>query len=248
MSVCGCTTICFDDKIVSFCEGSNFRKYVRSAINDELFWRDIVAKMNLSTTIDDRLSSKLPSETRTQIEKMLPDMLKVRFIEYITEKFPAQVTREIKAQLPEYLNNSYQMQEILNKHKIALTEQLDATVRKIMEKIVNDPAHQEVCNAHLAAIDYKGELKINEISQKAESQMRDNKSRFDQELSQMKVSVSQEMFELKNSLSEVKLLNQRIETMNRKHEKEITNLKWLAGCAIGLAATFLGIFAIMKAN
>jgi hypothetical protein len=62
----------------------------------------------------------------------------------LREKLPGLVTREILDQLPNILNNHHIMQNILNKHSVVMTEQIDTHARTVLDKIADEDKYHEV--------------------------------------------------------------------------------------------------------
>lgn len=238
--------ISVNDRIVNFCQGTNFKTYVRQAINDELFWRDWISKLNLSETIENKLNSKLPSQVRDQVEKIIPTIIETKIMNYIIQNFPSQVAREIQTQMPVFLNNNYQMQEILKKHKDELKDELETKTREILNRVVNDPNYHEVTSYHLAAIDAKGGDKIQEIDNKASDQRRTNQHVFDEQLAKMQTKVNNDLGNLKNSLDEVKTLKYTITNMQDKHNQEMSSIKWAIGGITGFFVLLTAMAACLR--
>lgn len=234
--------ITFDDKIVAFCQGVNFKSYVRQAINDELFWRDVIARLNLTDAIDAKLTSKLPGQVKSELERILPDMLQTRLNQYMLQHFSAQVAKEINTQMPGYLGNNHQMQQILEAHKTTLNQQLEAAAREILNRVVNEEQYHVTTNAHLAAIDQKGVQALAENNEKATQQRTNIKTAFDGELSAMKTRLDQTMTALTTSLGEMRSLQSELNSTKKKHSKEISNLKWMMG---GMFAAFMVAAAVI---
>ncbi|XWV25624.1 putative ORFan [Tupanvirus deep ocean] len=235
-----------NDTIVSFCQGNSFKNYVRQAINDEMFWRDLFTNMNLNNNIDNRLTSKLPDQVKRELERILPDMMRTRYLDYIVNQFPNQVAKEINNQFPSYLNNNYQMQQILDTHKSSLKQQLESTVRDILDRISNDPKYQEVVQAHLQAIDYNGTQKIKEISDNADSQLKNIRNDFNQELYRMKNEVNSNLSNLSSQLSELQNIKNEISNIKDKQRDDINKIHWLYGGAIAVITIALSLFTLTK--
>ncbi len=210
----------FNEKIAYYCQSNSFKRYVRQAINDEIFWRDLLNNININNNIDNRLTSKLPDQVRHQLECMLPNMMEARYLNYIINRFPNQVSKEISNQLPVYLNNNYQMQQILDAHKISLKEKLELTVREILDKISNDPKYQEVVNSHLSAIDHNAEQKLDEITSNANTQLTNIQTFFDNQMKVMKKRVDENLSEFIN-------LKKEVEQLKLEQKNDTKQLKWI---------------------
>lgn len=230
-----------DTKLVTFCQGSDFKSYVRQAIYDEFIWRDMLTKLNLSNTIDNKLESKIPRLAKDEVERVLPSMLETKILQYIANQFPLQVTKEMGNQMPSYLNNNHTMQKLLEEHKTYILQQLDTAVKEILTKITMDPQYHEVTKYHLDAIDTKGDNKIGEIHSKAEYQSGVNQKKFDNELQLMKQKVNKDLAELRHSLSKISELKNRLKNLEDKTSGDVSLLKW---SFMGLTAVMVFIFGV----
>lgn len=274
----------FDDKIITFCKQDQFRSYVRQAINDELFFKDILAKLNMNDTIDTKLDKKIPKQVKNELDKILPAMVETKveskvpkqvkneldrilpalveakILQYITNQFPAQVMKEISTQLPNYLNNNYAMQQLLNNHQNDLSYALEEKAREIINKIVNDPQYHVITSAHLAAIDEKCNQKINEIQSNASqqlfnnhnnftTQLSDNSNKFSSQLRDMKTAVDVDMANLKQGLNNINQLYNRISMLEAKNtnlESDTSFLKWITSCIGVIALGTIGVIEYMR--
>ena len=231
-SCSGCQVFNIDDKLVTFCKGTDFKTYVKQAINDELFWRDIFSRWNLSDSIENKLNNKLPLHVKSEVERILPGIFETKFLQFMTYQFPAHVSKEINSQMPLYLNNNHTMQQILDTHKASLKSLLEKSVTEIMDRIVTDPKYNEVVNAHLSSIDAKGIETLKEIMDNAANQLATNNATFNSKLAEMKSKMDTEMSNLRSELSNLSELKNKMEKMEKRYKKDITNLQWIIASAI----------------
>lgn len=224
--------ISFNSNLVTFCQGSDFKTYVRQAINDEFFWRDLLGQLKLSETIETKISNKLhklPSLVKTELEKTLPDMMQRKFMEYVMNQLPGQITKEMNSQLPTYLNNNYQMQTILEKHKESLSNCLEIKVKEILNRIVNDPTYQEITNTQLSIMDQKTERKLREMEHT-----------FNQDRENIRAILTNDMQTLQQSLAKVDKLQKTLNNIQttytndmikiqKKHEQDMSGIWMFTG-------------------
>ena len=238
----------FNNDIVSFCQGNSFKRYVRQAINDEMFWHDLFNNMNINNNIDNRLAVIIPEKVKYQLESILPNMMETRYLNYITNRFPGQVAKEINNQFPIYLDNNYQMQQILDIHKKSLRQQLESNVREILDRICLDPKYQEVVNSHLATINHNAKQKIDEIESNAEIQSNTIKQEFNREMVYMKNHMNQNLSSLTMQLSEMASLKKELIDIKEKQKNEVNKLQWIIAGTTALCLTAISIVAIIKIN
>lgn len=237
-----CQTFNFDDRIITFCKGTDFRSYVRQAINDEMWWRDIFSKYNMADTIESKLNNKLPEHVRHEIANQLPAIFQARMDNYMLHNFPTQASREINTQMTAYINNSPQMYQILESHKATLKSLLEKTVHEIMTRIVSDPAYNQVVNSHITSINDRADQTIRTIIDNAGQQIMANNATFEAELSKMKKRMDSELSALRTELTTLAALKERVERMEKYHENEISSLKWLIGAVVVIPLTAYFIF------
>jgi hypothetical protein len=238
----------FNDNLSSFCQSNKFKKYVKQAVNDEIFWRDLLNNININNNIDNRLNSMLPCNIRNQLEFILPKMMETKYLEYIVNKFPNQIAKEIDIQIPIYLNNNHQMQQILNAHKNYLKQELEEIVKEILDRISNDPKHQQIINSHLDAINCNAKRKLDVIASNANIQLFDSKQNFDQEMIRMKNSFDQNLSDLTDQLEKVSTLKKEINILKEKQQNDINRIKWImtSSLIITSAVTYMTMRWIRK--
>lgn len=158
-------------EFITFCQGSDFKKYVRDAIDDRMFWNNIITNMNLNSTIESKISSTVPKDVKNEVDRILPGLVETEFMKYSHNKLPKEVVKEVSTQMVLYLNNNYQMQQILETHKSNLNKILESSVREIMDRIMKDPKYQEVCDNHLRIINQNADNTINEMQKRFDNEM-----------------------------------------------------------------------------
>ena len=216
----------FDKNFASFCQGLDFQTYVRKAISDEIWLQSLISKLQISDTIDNKLQSKTPRIVKDELKRTLPSMVEKCIQEYILNKFPHTVSKEIGNQMPQYLNNNYQMQTILNDHKVYIQKQLEDQVSEILTRITKDPQYHEITNCHLATMSTKADNKLAEINLQTESQLAKNQDTFDKQLRTMKNTTNKEMGDLKNNLEKTEILKLRLDNLEKKIENQSSSLEY----------------------
>lgn len=158
---------------------------------------------------------------------MLPRMMEERYLYHFVDKISSQITEEISRQIPLYLKNNYQMQQILDTHTFSLKKQLDGTVKEILDKISNDPKYQEVINSHLAVIKHNSEKKLDEITSNANAQSVSIQTFFDQQLKQLETQFNQNFSDLSVYLSKFSTLEKEVLEQKKRQKNDTNRLLWI---------------------
>jgi len=156
----------FEDEMIGFCRRSTFKQYVREAINDELFWKQIFNDMRINNQVDTALSDKVPERVRN----------------YLTDYLPAKVTQEIMHQLPNVVSNNYQMQQLFQTHKEQLKSALDSAASTILAKIVDEDQYHEVNRAYFVAFNNRADKTIDLYKERAQRAITEMQTKCDRDL------------------------------------------------------------------
>lgn len=240
-------TIC-DNRMNTFCKTNDFKVYVRSAINDELYWREWMNKLNISNQVE----NIVPDCVKKNVKKILPDMVETEMkTQY--PKVEKAVSKELENQIPRFLLNNYKIESIVNDHKNFLTKELDTHAKQVIHTVVDDPVHQSIANAHIKAIDERGEQAMHKFSIDSTNQLSSQSKTFMNELSKMSNQVNTTMVELKNALSDVSSLRSELaivkrdlEKSKKNNEKEFLGIK-IGAVVLAIVALFgVGTFALTQ--
>lgn len=250
-----------EESFTAFCSTNEFKKLVKEAVNDEMFYSRIIQQLSIGNLVQQELNSKLPSlqETLKAKTKVLVGALTTeKFREYSQNQIPSCVAKEISSQIDKFLSNNIQVLQMVDFHTNQLNSKLTQTATETLVKLVNEPQYQIVTSTHLSAMDQKCELKIFEIQTACNQQLTNNYSKFTDQLKELKQTNDKELSQLKGGLKELKDLDanfsnyrmkstQRLNVLNDRIimlEQQSTNvLKWL----IGLSCTALaGAFYLIK--
>lgn len=141
---------------------SILRDDVKSILRDELFWRDILNKLQIDAQVLTSLRLQLPRE----IESLLPSLLRTQ----LDSVLPNSVRQQIEFQMPLYLQNNSSFQNILNTHSQRLNTELETKATNILDKLVKDDKYNEITKAHLKSITNKSDDVFKNIESRSQTQ------------------------------------------------------------------------------
>lgn len=218
--ICPCRSVPVETEIISFCQKEMFKSYVRDAINNEMFWRDIFDRYRVESRVDNHLSSKVPQLVRDNVTYTLPGL----------------VVEQLGKQLPTYLNQNIEMQRILTDHAQRLNQTLETSARTHLQKIVNEDQYHEVHKAFFDAINSRTNTVINEIKQNGQTAINMMQQQCDQRLSHF----SEQVGKLDGFERSTKELEQKVSNL----EYRTSSLLWCWGLTVGVLGGI--IFHLMK--
>lgn len=214
---------------------------IKQLNNDEVF-RQIHELSNTDKNIKNETDIILSEITESQITKEIERRLSIQIIKEIEKQLPIQVTKEIKIQILSYLNQNYQMQQILDDHKLALRNQLESVVGEILNKFIDDPNYHKIIDAYISLINSKEDEKMKQIEKNTEKQLNEHIYVFNNELEQMKKNSNRNLFELQNYLERTKDLKQEVSNLREKHSADISDIRWTL---LGVSTLAITIFATL---
>lgn len=237
-----------NDELSAFCQREVFKTYVKNAINDEMFWRDLFQRYNITSMVDTEISNKVPNKVKKEIDKLVPTQVELKLNNFTSTQLPNLVVKEVNSAVPNYLNNSSQMQQILNYHSSNLNKLLQDLATETLNKVVNEDQYHITTNLHLTATQQKCDSKLSEINQtfdnkiieissKANDQLQYNSILFKSQLEDIKTNVNTQLKDLREGISKVDKLYKKID----KLEKENISMKWMLG---GVTTLFTGLISI----
>lgn len=203
-------------KFIAFCSTDDFKKSVKNAVNDELFWRGIIQQLSIENLIKEAIDNKLLSQ-----EKAIKDKVKIlvceKLREYAQNEIPTNVAKELTIQITNYLNSHHQMQQMLTYHIQQLDLKLTDTATQTLTKLANEDQYNLVTKIYLEAIQQKGDLKLMEMQSDFNQQLSENNRLFTNQLTELRKTNNKELSDLKDGL--VKLDN--VEKTLSKHRQTI---------------------------
>lgn len=168
--------------ITNFCKEDAFKRYVKDAINTELFWRDIL-QGNFGNNIDTKIDNKV-SNFKNKIENSVRDIIDKKIESYTIKELPTNVANEVEKQvgrqlpnsLTNYLNNNSDMKRILELQITNLTTVLYNSAKETLDRLTNEPQYHEITNSHMNNI-------IKRCNDSADFQLLQNTNNFNAQLS-----------------------------------------------------------------
>ena len=130
--------------IRDFCQKDVFKQYVRNAVNDEFFWREVFNNYRVGNLVESKLSDAIPNRVNGYLNNVLSGL----------------VAKEIINQLPNIVNSNYQMKQLLAEHSQNLHKSLEEAARKILKQIVNEDQYHEVNQEYFKAFENRTNASI----------------------------------------------------------------------------------------
>ncbi len=222
---------------LTFCGTDKFKTSVRAAVNDEMFWRDLIQRCNVSSLVKDELARQLPPLVKSESQTIVTNLAESKFNNFISINLPGHIANELNRQVPVYLNNNGQMQQILNTHSHYLNHQLEALATETLSNLVNEPQYQIVTAAHLNSMQEKCDKKIAEIQNTHDAKLKENDRAMTLQMKTMKNDYDRDLGSLKEKLDSVNKLTDKVVILERENH----SMKWLIG---GISLFFLGIIGL----
>lgn len=238
-----CTLVVVKDEILSFSQTDKFRKAVRTAVNDEMFWRDIINRLCIGTTVQSELDSRVPPLVQNEARRVVNDMVTDKLNNYTKFQIPAHVAKELLTQITNFLANHIEMNKILTSHSETMKQELLKVATDTLNKLVNESEYQVVTNAHLQAVDQKCDGILSKVHTACNQQLTTNSQAFTSQLTLMQQANNVEVDKLKDKTNQVDRLTGKLTNL----EREISSLRWLFGSATTvLSIVVLGLFYMKR--
>jgi len=204
-----CELAIINGEIVAYCKTNDFTQAVRRAVNDEMFWRDLLQRSNISMLVQNEMNNKLPSSVSQEVRNIVPRMVQDQLDNYTRIQIPNQVAKNLSDQISVYLNNNQQMQQILHNHSDKLNTELDSSARDILNQVTNEEKYQTVTNSHIDNMNNRFTINTN-------TQLAQQQGEFNSNLQMMKNQVNNEIKNFIDTNNKVK--DQEITINNLKHD------------------------------
>lgn len=201
-------------QIVAFCKTNDFTESVRRAVNDEMFWRDLLQKFSIKDLIQTEVTNRVPNEVRN----IVPNIVNQQLDNYTRIQIPSHVAKNLAEQITGFLNNHVQMQNILENHSKKLNEDLYVSAKSTLDRLTNEEQYHSVTKSHLENMDKRYNSEIDIFKGISKGLLKSQENTFVDSLESMKNQVNKETENIRNIDNECKSLR-----------AEITTMKWLAG-------------------
>lgn len=240
-----CEVVNINGQLVAFCQTTDFATYVRKAINNEMFWRDILQQYSISSMVQNELNNKLPaqvkSETLLVVNKMVSEQntkVSEQLDNYTRIQIPSHVAKALQDQITGYLNNNVQMTQILSQHSANLNQNLYDSANRILTDVVNDPQHYKLASQHIEIQNLKCSSALIEQNKRFSENLVSHNGQVNEYLKKVNDRVS---LELKN----VTEANQKVEEQNKKITKQQDKINKLEQ-HIGSLQMYFGILVAVS--
>lgn len=237
------TLVNLDGQIAGFCKTSDFKRYVRDAINDEMFWRNILQTYSISSMVQTELTNSVPIRVQNEANKIINKMVDERLDNYTKFQIPSHVSKALSEQIAVFLNNNAHMNQILETHSASQNMQLYSSAMETLHKVVNEPQYHMVTNAHIDAMKTKYDESLLTINKNAEQQVLSNESKFNLQIESFKHQVNSETA----LLTETRVKLSQAETRIAELSNDIGIIKVILGAFVGFCAVGFGAMGyVMK--
>src|SRR3990170_8794571 len=81
-------------KFIAFCSTNVFKKLVKDAVNDEIFWGHIIQQLSLSNLVQNELNTKLPiyeKSTKDKVKILVNEMITKSLNDFSQHQIPSSV-------------------------------------------------------------------------------------------------------------------------------------------------------------
>lgn len=216
----------FDSRFASYCVTNDFKKFVRQSVSDEIFWRDY-----LSSVATRDLLSQIPEKVQSETNRLVPPMINRELETFSRVQIPSHVARALAEQLPGFLNNNAQMQQILHHHSLNLNQQLTDAAHIVLEQVVNEDQYHIMTNRLSAAITQKSEENLTRVNNDANRRLAANDEAFQTALTEMRRQVNNQV----EALAEANRRSDEQSSQIKTLQTELSSLRWMVGILSGSA-------------
>ena len=244
-----CNLVNINGTLVAFCQTSDFKKYVRDAVNNEMFWRTLLDTWRIDSKIKDEVNNQLSNTNKirdiakTEAHSVTDKLVKNQLDNYTMFQIPSHVSKALSEQITGFLNNNIQMNQILSQHSQNQNQSLYNSAMETLNRIVNEPQYHMVTTAHLGAIDMKFNKSLQCIEERANSELARHTESFNNQLHEFNKKVANELkivtetnTRMNNIERQVMDLSNRINNL----EQSNTSLKIINGFCI-IVITCIGL-------
>lgn len=251
-----CEVVNINGQLVAFCQTTDFKTYVRKAVNDELFWRDILNTYSISSMVQNELNNKLPtqvkSETLLVVNKMVSEQntkVSDQLESYTRIQIPSHVSKALQDQMTGFLNNHVQMNQILAQHSenlkqnfmqysASLDQNLRDSAARALSEVTNDPQHYALAQQHITIQNQKFEIALVNQNKQFNDNLIAHNGQINEYVKKVNEHVNRELQTVTEANKKVEEQTKVIEKQNKKIDKLEQH--------IGSLQMYFGIFAVVS--
>ena len=228
------TTSNFNEHVIIFCNSDRFKVIVRETFNEESFWKEFIRNLKIenliSTTIKDKMSKvKIEVATiKTDAKRDINNDIQQKFREHM-DTIAGKVARELSIQIPAYLSNHHQMQQILSSHKSEVEKtvqehlakaliEIENKTRSELERIVNEDDYHNINKAYFDAFTNKGDRLIKDLQLTHTSLCQKQQEEHNQMRANIQQKCIEDMTSLKDGLQKLDETRQKVNRLSKKLE------------------------------
>ncbi len=251
-----CKLVNINGELVAFCQTSDFKNYVRNAVNNEMFWRTLLDTWRIDSKIKDEVNNQLLNTNKvrdiakSEAQKVTDKLVKDQLTNYTLIQIPSHVSKALSEQISGFLNNNSQMNQILTQHSQNQNQLLYNSATETLNKVVNEPQYHIVTNSHIDAMNQRFNESLQCIDKKASCELLKHENTFINRLKEFNQKVSNEIQTLVETKNLVSNMDKQLIDLNLKINKleQANNTLQLITCitCISVVITGLGIFAYFK--
>jgi hypothetical protein len=138
--------------LINFCREEQFKQYVRETIDNRLFFDNLCQNYKLDSKIENKVKEQIGNVKQNlddSVEKLVKKKLRDQLPNNVTQELNTQLPNQLLNQLPVYLNNNYQMRQILDTHSQQLNDRLTDLAKQTLDRLTNEEQYQIVTASHL---------------------------------------------------------------------------------------------------
>jgi hypothetical protein len=210
------------ETFITFCETDNFKKYVRSAISDQLFWNNLLQEMNMSTYIKNEIADRLPDKVKVEINKIVPDKIEKELNHFSRYRIPECVSEQLKKQMTDYLNNDLKMQQLMTVHSNKLEEELQIKAKQILDRVTNEEQYHVVTNSHIENMKKRFEDQLAEFNRTMDWNIATYNTMLQVLTSNVHDQVDRELLQTRECTNKVNALDEQLKQLKKEN-----NTHWL---------------------
>ncbi len=207
----------------NFCREEAFKKFVKDSISSEIFLNNLCQSYNLDSKIRAKVEEEIKNFKRNIEEstsKVVKSALKEKLPLNVASEITTQLPNHLMNQLPIFLNNSHQMNQILDAHSQqlksdlkTLRDELFNQSKKAIDLLMGEEQYQFITTSHLNNMALKYNTDV-------ERQLQENRTRFDENTQRNTLKFNETLEHVKqqtgSSLSKFENFNNQVDTLKLK--------------------------------